>query len=74
MKAMRGAPTYLIARELGVSISTVERDLNRAVRQLKRERKFGAILECVHAVATCEQDALQPNSVECRVARGEYVP
>ena len=64
----------LIARELNVSVATVERDFKKAVKKLKTQNAFGGLLECIHAVALQDRDALQPYSIECRVARGDYLP
>ena len=63
-----------IARELNVSVATVERDFKKAVKKLKIQNAFGGLLECVHAVALQERDVLQPYSIECQVARGDYIP
>ena len=73
-KRGRRASTSLIARELGISISTVERDIKSAVRKLKSQGKYSALLACVHAVSTDEKDISQPSSMECLIARGDYTP
>lgn len=73
-KGRRVIPLALIARELDVSIRTVEADYKSALQKLKAQRKFSEILFCVQAVADQERDVLQPASLECLIARGDFQP
>ena len=62
-----------IARVLGISVDTVRRTISSAARKLAVWPHVEVILPCVRAVAE-ERDVLQPQSVECQIARGEWVP
>ena len=61
-----------VARRLGVSVRSVVAWEHSAVFKIQRSGKYGALLACVRAMAIGERDALQPGSLECLIAKGDY--
>ena len=68
-----------IAKILGISNRTASTDLSKAKRKISEiPGAWELIIRTVHALAAEEEffehDLMQPTSIECRVARGEYIP
>jgi hypothetical protein len=73
-------PTAIAAKRLGINPRTAQKLWNSAIMKIggdifiRQPVTCEIVLHHVYAVDASEHDPLQPQSIECLVASGRYIP